>query len=48
MRYLVAGMSPHMGVRKETTAFARGAPSYKPILDRLDNLVKLIGTKDGG
>ena len=26
MRHLVAGMSPHMGVRQGTTGFARGAP----------------------
>jgi len=26
MRHRVAGMSPHMGVGKGTTGFARGAP----------------------
>jgi len=30
MRHLVAGMSPHKGVRKGTTGFARGAPLTKP------------------
>jgi len=29
MRHLVAGMSPHVGVRKGTTGFARGAPSFE-------------------
>jgi hypothetical protein len=29
MRHRVAGMSSHMGVGKETTDFARGAPSVQ-------------------
>ena len=32
MRHLVAGMSPHMGVRKGTTGFARGAPFFKRLM----------------
>jgi len=39
MRHRVAGMSFHMGVGKETTGFARGAPLVQH--ERLDRKIKL-------
>ena len=39
MRHRVAGMSSHMGVGKETTGFARGAPLVQH--ERLDRKIKL-------
>jgi len=46
MRHLVAGMSPHMGVRKGTTGFARGAP-YEQI-DPFDGATSVAKGGAGG